>query len=90
MSNAKSTSNVTSNSQEIGYLHGKIEMLEKKFDEHRDENRKEMESVIEKLTLIVETMSFWRHTLWIVKIVGLSIPLVLTANFEQLLNLWKG
>lgn len=86
---ARNKDSITDNAQEIGYMKGKIEMLEKKFDEHRVESKQEMDLVITKLDEVAKTMSFWRHTLWLFKVIGLSIPLIATANFDSLANLWK-
>ena len=89
MASKQSPTQVASNAHDIGYVLGKMEMMEKKFDEHRIENRAEMELVLVKLDKMSQTMSFWRHTLWLVKALALSIPLVLTANHSALLDLWK-
>ena len=59
---ARNKDSITDNAQEIGYMKGKIEMLEKKFDEHRIESKQEMDLVITKLDEVAKTMSFWRHT----------------------------
>lgn len=74
---------------DIGYVMGKMEMLEKKFDEHRVESRKELELVLDKLDQMTQTLSFWRHTLWLLKAIGLSIPFIMTANFHSLAEIWK-
>jgi hypothetical protein len=89
MANKPNPAQVSANAHDIGYVLGKMEMMEKKFDEHRLENKGEMELVLDKLDKMSQTMSFWRHTLWLVKALGLSIPLVLTANHGALLELWN-
>ena len=89
MAGQGSNKKVTDNAQEIGYLHGKIEMLEKTLNEHRVESKEEMDLVISKLDDVVKTMSFWRHTVWLFKVIGLSIPLIAAGNFDQLSQLWS-
>lgn len=80
---------VTANAQDIGYVLGKMEMIEKKFDEQRVELKSENDAILAKLEELSKTMSFWRHSLWIVKAVVASIPLVLAANYTDLTQLWK-
>lgn len=80
---------VTANAKEIGYVLGKMEMLEKKFDEHREESKIEKELIISKLEQMSKNMSFWRHGLWIIKAVILSLPLILAGNTQGLMDLWK-
>lgn len=86
---SSSNDRVTTNAQDIGYVLGKMEMIEKKFDEHRAESQLEKQVIINKLEEITKTMSFWRHTLWLFKVIGLSIPLILAGNFSSVADLWK-
>lgn len=80
---------VTSNAQDIGYVLGKMEMIEKKFDEHRLETKQEKEEILDKLEGLAQTLSFWRHTLWLIKAMIASVPLVLAANYQELVQTWK-
>jgi hypothetical protein len=80
---------VTANAQDIGYVLGKMEMIEKKFDEQRIELKSENDEILAKLDELSKTMSFWRHSLWIVKAIVASIPLLLAANYTDLTQLWK-
>lgn len=79
----------TANAQDIGYVLGKMEMLEKKFDEHRKESNSEMEEILTKLTDMADSMSFWKHTIWILKAAAASLPLILASNYDGLVQLWK-
>lgn len=81
---------VTTNAQDIGYVLGKMEMIEKKFDEHRVETKSERDEIMSKLEELSENMSFWRYTIWFLKAMLVSVPLIITANFEELMNIWKG
>lgn len=81
---------VTTNAHDIGYVLGKVEMIEKKFDEHRTETRLKDDEIMTKLDEMSQNMSFWRYTLWLLKALAVSLPLIVTANFEELLNIWKG
>lgn len=85
----KTDSGISTNAREIGYVLGKMEMLEKKFDEHREESKEEKEQILSKLEQMANGMSFWRHTMWIVKAIVLSIPLIAAGNSQGLLELWK-
>ena len=78
-------SQVTTNAQDIGYVLGKMEMIEKQLTEQGDE-LKEVLASLEKLS---RTMSFWRHGLWLLKAFILSLPLLATANWESISTLWK-
>lgn len=78
-------SQVTSNSHDIGYVLGKMEMLEKKMEDHD----KQLELVLEKLDHMSETMSFWKHTIWIFKALAATLPLILASNWEGIATLWK-
>ena len=78
-------SQVTTNAQDIGYVLGKMEMIEKQLTEQGAE-LKEVLASLEKLS---RTMSFWRHGLWLLKALILSIPLFATANWESISTLWK-
>lgn len=79
----------TTNAREIGYVLGKMEMIEKKFDEHREETKIEKELILEKLEQMSTSLSFWKHTMWIVKAVFLSLPLILAGNSQGVIELWK-
>jgi hypothetical protein len=90
MSENNTTKNqVTSNAQDIGYVLGKMEMIEKKFDEHRIETKSERDEIMSKLEELKDNMSFWRYTMWFLKALVISVPLIVTANFQELLTLWK-
>lgn len=78
-------SQVTTNAQDIGYVLGKMEMIEKQLTEQGEE----LKEVLAKLDDISKTMSFWRHGLWLLKALILSIPLLATANWESISTLWK-
>ncbi len=80
---------VAANAQDIGYVLGKMEMIEKKFDEHRVETKQEKEEILDKLEEMSKTLSFWRHTLWLVKALIASVPLIMAANYEGLTQLWR-
>lgn len=80
---------VTANAQDIGYVLGKMEMIEKKFDEHREETKSEKDEILAKLDELSNTMSFWRHSLWLIKAIIASVPLILAANYTDLTQLWK-
>lgn len=82
-------STISTNAREIGYVLGKMEMLEKKFDEHREESKQEKEQILSKLEQMSKGMSFWRHTMWVAKAIILSIPLVAAGNSQGLIELWK-
>jgi anti-sigma-K factor RskA len=91
MPNKDTTKNqVTSNAQDIGYVLGKLEMIEKKFAEDRIETKTERDEIMEKLEELSENMSFWRYTMWFLRAAIISIPLVVTANFDELLTIWRG
>lgn len=81
---------IVANAQDIGYVLGKMEMMEKKFDEHRAETKIEGDEIIAKLDELTKTMSFWRHSLWLIKAIIASIPLILAANYTDLTALWNG
>lgn len=76
---------INSNTQDIGYILGKMEMIEKKVDAQSAE----LELVLTKLDKMSQTLSFWRHTLWIAKALILSVPMIVAANHEDLLSLWR-
>lgn len=80
---------ISTDAREIGYVLGKMEMIEKKFDEHRIESKQEKEQIIEKLEQMAKGMSFWRHTMWIVKAIVLTMPLILAGNTQGIIELWK-
>jgi len=80
---------VSTDAREIGYVLGKMEMLEKKFDEHRIESKQEKEQILEKLEQMASGMSFWKHTMWIVKALVLSLPLIAAGNSQGLAELWR-
>jgi hypothetical protein len=84
-----SASQVTKAAKEVGYVLGKMEMLEKKFDEHREESKQEKELILAKLEQMSNNMSFWKHGLWIIKALVLSLPLILAGNTQGLMELWK-
>lgn len=87
MAQSKKESSSTT-AQDIGYLLGKQEMLEKKFDEHRKESKQEKEEILNKLEEMGKNMSFWKHTMWIIKVLVLSIPLLAAGNWQGLADLW--
>ena len=78
-------SQVTTNAQDIGYVLGKVEMIEKQLTEQSEE-LKEIESKIDKLT---QNLSFWKHGFWLFKALILSLPLIATANWESISTMWK-
>ena len=80
----------TANAQDIGYVLGKMEMIEKKLDEHQVETRQEQEEIMDKLDKLSESFSFWRHSFWLLKAILVSIPLILASNYEDLVAYWKG
>lgn len=81
---------VTANAQDIGYVLGKMEMIEKKFDEHRIQTEKKDNEILLRLENLTKVMGFWRHSLWLIKAILASIPLLLAANYTDLIQLWKG
>lgn len=80
---------VTSNAQDIGYVLGKMEMIEKALEDHQAETDKKLDSIIDKVELMTSTLSFWRHSLWLLKAILASIPLIAAMNFSSLADLWK-
>ena len=78
-------SQVTDNAQDIGYVLGKMEMIEKQLSQQNGE----LEMMIRKLDKMSNTLTFWRHGLWLFKALVLSMPLLATANWESIATLWK-
>ena len=85
MARKTGASAVTDNAHDIGYVLGKVEMIEKKMDEQSVE----LELVLTKLDDLSKSMSFWRHTLWVFKALVMSIPLIAAGNMEGLSEYWK-
>ncbi len=85
---SRKTSNVTAiteNAQDIGYVLGKMEMLEKQMIEQNEEIR----LVLDKLEQISHTLTFWRHSLWILKALAMTLPLIVYGRWESIVDLWK-
>lgn len=85
MSRKTSQTQVTTNAQDIGYVLGKIEMIEKQMSEQNVEIR----LVLKKLDKISTTLTFWRHTLWIFKALALSLPLIVYGRWDSIVDIWK-
>lgn len=81
----KSSNQVTTNAQDIGYVLGKVEMIEKQLRAQSVE-LKEIESKIDKLS---NNLSFWKLGFWLLKAVILTLPLVLAGNWESIATLWS-
>ena len=78
-------SQVTTNTKDIGYVLGKVEMIEKQLTEQSIE-LKEIDAKLDKLT---NSLTFWKHGFWLLKALILSLPLLASANWETLVSLWK-
>ena len=89
MSRKTSTSQITHNTQDIGYVLGKMEMLEKQMKVHQAHADKQMIEVIEKLDKCSTSMSFWKHWVFIIKTLLLTAPLVAAGNWDAIIDLWK-
>lgn len=87
--NAVPSQQVTDNAQDIGYVLGKMEMIEKKLSEQQVELKKENDEIMTKLDELTKIMGFWRHTLWLFKAIIASVPLILAANYTDLTQMWK-
>jgi len=89
MARNPSNKQVTHNTQDIGYVLGKMEMLEKQLKEHQHHTDEQMISVLEKLDKLSSTVMFWRQWVFILKTLLFTVPFIIAGNWEEITKLWK-
>ena len=82
-------SQVTHNTQDIGYVLGKMEMLEKQIKDHQHHTDGQMAIVLEKLESLGTTVMFWRHWVFVLKTLAFTIPFIVAGNWSAISELWK-
>ena len=86
---ARQAQQVKHNTQDIGYVLGKMEMLEKQIKEHQHHTDGQMVIVLEKLDKLGTTVMFWRHWVFVLKTLLFTLPFVAAGNWEEIMKLWK-
>ena len=86
---ARQDQQVKHNTKDIGYVLGKMEMLEKQMKDHQDHSDQQMITVLNKLDQISITVMFWRHWIFIFKTLLFTLPFVAAGNWEEISKLWK-
>ena len=76
---------VASNAHDIGYVIGKLEMIDQRVASQHEE----IAEILKALNDISSKMTLWSYTLRIGKVLALSVPFLFAANFEGLSGLWK-
>lgn len=86
-----------SNEEQLGYIKGKVEALEKDIQEvrdsikeHREQEAEHNRQVLKELRTLREEQSMYRHVWWTIKAVALTVAGVVTLRFGDFITLFKG
>lgn len=75
--------------QQLGYLTGQVESINKRLDEHTEEEERHWRIFHEKLNVITAQLSMYNNFTKFLKLLGLSALALATFHWGDLKDLWK-